>query len=66
VDFYSASVLYTVGIPIDLFTAMFAISRMAGWTAHLLEQYADNRLIRPVSQYVGLTDQVYVPIENRK
>jgi citrate synthase len=66
VDFYSASVLYTVGIPVDLFTPGFAISRMAGWTAHVLEQYADNRLIRPVSQYTGKMNVSYVPIENRK
>ncbi len=66
VDFYSASVLYTIGIPIDLFTAMFAISRMSGWLAHMLEQYADNRLIRPVSQYTGATNQVYVPIRDRR
>ena len=66
VDFYSASVLYTIGIPIDLFTTMFAISRMAGYTAHVLEQYTDNRLIRPVSIYTGQTDQVYIPIKDRK
>ncbi len=66
VDFYSASVLYTLGIPIDLFTTIFAISRMAGWTAHVLEQHADNRLIRPVSSYTGLTNQTYVPIKDRK
>ncbi len=65
VDFYSASVLYTIGIPIDLFTPMFAISRVAGWTAHILEQYANNRLIRPVSAYTGKTNQVYVPIDQR-
>lgn len=66
VDFYSASVLYTLGIPTDLFTTMFAISRMAGWTAHVLEQFADNRLIRPVSSYTGKTDQTYAPIKTRK
>ncbi len=66
VDFYSASVLYTLDIPVDLFTTMFAISRMAGWSAHVLEQYADNRLIRPVSYYIGKTNQTYVPIKNRK
>ncbi len=67
VDFYSASVLYIVGIPIDLFTTMFAISRVAGYTAHVLEQYADNRLIRPVSSYIGQPiGQSYVPIEKRK
>ena len=66
VDFYSASVLYTIGIPVDLFTPMFAISRMAGWTAHLLEQLKDNRLIRPVSEYVGAQSRAYIPISNRK
>lgn len=65
VDFYSASVLCTIGIPIDLFTPMFAISRVAGWTAHILEQYANNRLIRPVSFYTGKSNQVYVPIDQR-
>ncbi len=65
VDFYSASVLYTIGIPVDLFTAMFAVSRMAGWTAHVLEQYADNRLIRPVSQYTGPSPRTYTPISKR-
>src|ERR1043166_4236035 len=53
VDFYSATVYYSLGIPTDLFTPIFAISRMSGWTAHVLEQYADNRLFRPLSQYVG-------------
>ncbi len=66
VDFYSASVLYSIGIPVDLFTAMFAISRMAGWTAHVLEQLADNRLIRPVSNYVGSPPRSYVSIKERK
>ncbi len=66
VDFYSASVLYILGIPIDLFTPLFAISRMAGWTAHVLEQYANNRLIRPVSSYTGPSERVYVPLEKRQ
>ncbi len=66
VDFYSASVLYTIGIPIDLFTAMFAVSRMAGWTAHVLEQYSNNRLIRPVSQYIGEPPRSYLPLKDRK
>ncbi len=66
VDFYSASVLYTIGIPIDLFTAMFAISRMAGWTAHVLEQLSDNRLIRPVSNYVGPAPRSYTSLKERK
>lgn len=65
VDFYSASVLYTVGIPVDLFTPLFAISRMAGWTAHVLEQHRNNRLIRPVSQYTGSAPRAYVPIQER-
>jgi citrate synthase len=53
VDFYSATVYYSLGIPTDLFTPIFAISRMSGWTAHILEQVADNRLFRPLSEYVG-------------
>ncbi len=53
VDFYSASTYYTLGIPVDLYTPIFAVSRMAGWTAHVLEQYANNRLIRPRADYVG-------------
>jgi citrate synthase len=65
VDFYSASVYYTLGIPIDLFTPIFAISRVAGWTAHVYEQYSDNRLIRPESEYIGPLDVKYVPIEQR-
>ena len=65
VDFYSASVLYTIGIPIDQFTAMFAISRMTGWTAHILEQCMDNRLLRPVSQYVGKGLRSYAPVDKR-
>lgn len=53
VDFFSASVYYTLGIPQDVFTNLFACARMAGWTAHIMEQYADNRLIRPDSEYTG-------------
>ena len=55
VDFYSASTYYTMGIPIDLFTPIFAVSRVSGWTAHVLEQLANNRLIRPRADYVGPT-----------
>ena len=66
VDFYSASVLYTIGVPVDLFTTMFAISRMAGWTSHVLEQLSDNRLIRPVSNYVGAAPRSYASIKGRK
>ena len=65
VDFYSASVYHMMGIPIDQFTPVFAISRMAGWTAQLLEQYANNRLIRPESEYIGPPSLKYVPIEQR-
>lgn len=65
VDFYSASVYYTLGIPIDLFTPIFAISRVAGWTAHVIEQLMDNRIMRPDSVYVGPEDQAYVPIDQR-
>jgi citrate synthase len=66
VDFYSASTYYALGIPIDLFTPIFAVSRVSGWTAHVLEQYANNRLIRPRAEYVGPAyPQRYVPIEQR-
>ena len=65
VDFYSATVYYSLGIPTDLFTPIFAISRTAGWTAHVLEQLADNRLIRPQSQYAGPTGLKVTPIEQR-
>jgi citrate synthase len=65
VDFYSASCYFTMGIPIDMFTPVFAVSRVAGWAAHVLEQYADNRLIRPRAEYVGETDVAYVPIDRR-
>jgi len=65
VDFYSASVYTYLGIPRDLFTPIFAMSRVTGWTAHVLEQYEDNRLIRPRAEYVGPSSQSYVPIENR-
>ena len=53
VDFFSASTYYMMGIPLDLYTPIFAVSRISGWTAHVLEQFADNRLIRPLSVYVG-------------
>lgn len=66
VDFYSASLYYTLNIPIDLFTPIFAISRVAGWTAHVYEQYSDNRLIRPESEYIGPMNVPYVPISERE
>jgi 2-methylcitrate synthase len=66
VDFYSASTYYTLGIPIDLFTPIFAVSRVSGWTAHCLEQYANNRLIRPRTDYIGPTyPQVFLPLTER-
>ena len=61
VDFYSASTYYTLGIPIDLFTPIFAVSRVSGWTAHCLEQYANNRLIRPRTDYIGPSVSADVP-----
>jgi len=66
VDFYSATVYYSLGIPTDLFTPIFAISRMSGWTAHVLEQWSENRLFRPLSEYVGKPyGQKVVPIDQR-
>jgi citrate synthase len=66
VDFYSASTYYMLGIPIDLFTPIFAVSRVSGWTAHVLEQYANNRLIRPRADYLGPAyPQTYVPVDRR-
>jgi citrate synthase len=65
VDFYSASCYFTMGIPIDMFTPVFAVSRIAGWTAHILEQYADNRLIRPRAEYIGPKDVAYIPVDRR-
>jgi citrate synthase len=66
VDFYSASTYYSLGIPIDLYTPIFAVSRMSGWTAHVLEQYRNNRLIRPRAEYKGNPDgQTWIPIAER-
>jgi citrate synthase len=66
VDFYSASTYYTLGIPIDLFTPIFAVSRVSGWTAHCLEQYSNNRLIRPRTDYIGPQyPQTFLPLEQR-
>ena len=66
VDFYSASTYYTLGIPIDLFTPLFAVSRISGWTAHCLEQYANNRLIRPRTDYIGPSyPQTFLPLDQR-
>ncbi|WP_018921708.1 citrate synthase [Salsuginibacillus kocurii] len=65
VDFYSASVYHSLGIDHDLFTPIFATSRVSGWLAHILEQFADNRLIRPRAEYVGPGKQAYIPLEKR-
>jgi 2-methylcitrate synthase len=66
VDFYSASTYYVSGMPIDLFTSFFAVSRMSGWTAHILEQYSNNRLIRPRAEYIGPSpDLKWVPLNQR-
>jgi len=65
VDFYSGSVYYQLGIPIDLYTPIFAISRVGGWVAHVLEYQSDNRLIRPRGRYVGPEGREFVPIEER-
>jgi citrate synthase len=65
VDAYSASTYYMMGIPLDLYTPIFAISRISGWTAHILEQYQDNKLIRPRAEYVGPRNVPYVLIDQR-
>lgn len=65
VDFYAATVYHYLGIPTDAMTTVFASSRMSGWTAHVLEQYADNRLIRPRAEYTGPTSQHYTPLDQR-
>ncbi len=65
VDFYSASVYHSLGIDHDLFTPIFAVSRVSGWLAHILEQYENNRLIRPRADYTGPSLQTYVPVEQR-
>ena len=65
VDFYSASTYYQMGIPIDIYTPIFAMSRVAGWIAHVLEHYDDNRLIRPRARYVGPSNLTFPPLEDR-
>ena len=65
VDFYSAPLFYSIGIPVDLFTPVIAAARIAGWTANLLEQYDDNRLIRPRADYKGPPRRAFVPVEKR-
>jgi citrate synthase len=65
VDYYSGSAYYMMGIPLDLFTPIFAVSRISGWTGHILEQYGNNRLIRPRAEYIGPRGVPYVPIDER-
>jgi citrate synthase len=65
VDYYSAVVLYMIGLPVDQFTCIFAMSRVAGWTAHVQEQLADNRLIRPRGNYIGQENREFMPIDQR-
>ncbi|HEY8488139.1 MAG TPA: citrate synthase [Thermaerobacter sp.] len=65
VDFYSASTYYVMGIPFELYTPIFAVSRISGWTAHVLEQFANNRLIRPRAEYTGPTHREWVPLDQR-
>jgi len=65
VDLYSPSVYAAMGLPLDLFTPIFAVSRISGWTAHILEQYADNRLIRPRAEYIGPLRRDFVPVDLR-
>ncbi len=65
VDFYAAPILYLLNIPLTLFTPVFAISRIPGWTAQVMEQYANNRLLRPLARYVGAQNREYVPLHAR-
>lgn len=65
VDFYCATVYYALGLPTDLYTPLFAMGRIGGWSAHVMEQHANNRLIRPRAEYVGMKDREFVPIERR-
>jgi citrate synthase len=65
VDFYSASMYYSMGLPVHLYTPIFACSRVSGWTAHVLEQYRNNRLIRPRAEYTGPTHREFVPLAQR-
>jgi len=65
VDFYSATTYHCIGLQLDLFTPMFAMSRLGGWSGHIIEQLNDNRLFRPTADYVGPHDAPYVPIAQR-
>jgi citrate synthase len=65
VDFYSAPLFHALGVPVDLFVPVIAVSRIAGWTAHVLEQHADNRLIRPRAEYVGPAHRPFPAVRDR-
>jgi citrate synthase len=65
VDFYSASPYHVPGIPVDVYSLVFAVSRVSGWSAHTLEQYAANSLMRPLAEYVGRTDPKHIHIDQR-
>jgi citrate synthase len=65
VDFYSATTYYQMGIPIEIYTPIFAVARAGGWIAHIREQWDDNRLIRPRARYTGERDRSFVPIDER-
>jgi citrate synthase len=65
VDFFSASTYYMMGIPLELYTPIFAVSRISGWTGHILEQYENNKLIRPRAEYIGPRGVPYVPVDQR-
>jgi citrate synthase len=65
VEYYTAALLHGIGIPRDLFTATFAVSRVGGWMAHCLEQLADNRLVRPTAEYVGPSPRSWTPLDER-
>ncbi|MGE0634068.1 MAG: citrate/2-methylcitrate synthase, partial [Pseudobdellovibrionaceae bacterium] len=66
VDFYSATVYYAMDIPIDLYTPIFAVSRISGWMAHAMEQYANNRIYRPRGKWIGKSDLKWTPVSSRK
>jgi citrate synthase len=65
VDFYCATVYYALGLPTDLYTPLFAMGRIGGWSAHVMEQHANNRLIRPRAEYTGMKDREFIPIDQR-
>lgn len=65
VDFYSASAYYVLDISLDLYTPVFAMSRISGWTVRVMEQYANNKLIRPLAEYTGPKSLAYVPVDKR-